>query len=143
MTVRNVRLRFIPSASQLSGAPPFHSAHIPVLFSQGLIMNDDAPGFVISFLTGRCSLPLLVPCFAACLSLCPIHPLTLSDSRPHDDPLMCVETGARSGRRDHPLPRTLVVSRGALLLPSLLVLKGQTPKLKRGDFSGMFKSQKA
>ena len=111
-------------------------SYIPVLFSQGLIMNDDAPGFVISFLIGRCSLPLLVPCFAACLSLCPIHPLTLSDSRPHDDPLMRVVTGARWG---HPLSRSLVAFKRALLTPSLLAQHGRAPRTKRRFFS-MFKS---
>jgi len=40
-----------------------------------------------------CSLPLLAPCFASCLLLYPLHPLTLGGSRQHDDPLMHVITG--------------------------------------------------
>jgi len=57
-----------------------------------------------------CSLPLFAQCFAACSSLFPVHTLTLSDSRPHDDPPMCVITGACSGRCGHPLPRPLIAS---------------------------------
>jgi hypothetical protein len=64
-----------------------------------------------------CSFPPIAPCFASCLLLCPIHRLTLDDSRPHDDSLMRVVTGARSGRRDHPLPRPLVASRGGAATP--------------------------
>ena len=104
MTARNVRLHSIPSAPPLvrCSSNSLRSHTGPVL--SRLTLNDDAPGFVTSFLTGSCSLPLLAPCFASCSSLCSVQPLTLSDSRPHDDPLMRVVTGARSGRCGHPLP---------------------------------------
>lgn len=118
-TARNVRLHSIPSAPPLVRCSfiSLRSHTGPVLLR--LFMNDDAPGFVISFLAGSCPLPLLAPCFASCSSLYPIHTMTLSDSRPHDDPLMRVVIGARSGRCGRVFIRSLVAFE-AITIPSIL-----------------------
>ena len=78
-------------------------------------------------------LPLLASCSVLCSSLRIEKPQTLSDSRPHDDSLIRVVTGARSGRCGHPFTRPLVASRGALLPPSLLALTGRPPPLPTGE----------
>jgi len=83
-------------------------------------MNDDAPGFVISFLTGSCSFPATRTMLRSVFVAVNEGRMALSDS----------PANARSGRCGHPHSRPLVASRGALLPPSLLALMGRPPKLK-------------
>ena len=81
-----------------SGTLPFHAVRIIARLSLLIRGEITLPNFVASLLIGCCSRPVIAPCFASCSSLCYEHLSTLDDSRPHDNPLMRIVTGARSGR---------------------------------------------
>lgn len=119
----------------------FHSIRIIALCSLLIPGRMTLPDFVASLLTGSCTLPLLAPYFVSCSSLYLIHTMTLDDSRPHDDPLMHVVTGARSGRYGHPTPPASRRVRDRHYCPLLFsAMRGMVSYTKRGHIPEMFKA---